>query len=345
MDLRLFFHAAAIRASANFSLSCTWVARGDLRSWLGLRRQSLVAMILAAKAIGVRYLRDECALEIVIRSPCRKLASGLIETEEECLFQKLITLEPVEALDEPVLHRLSEFVEVPVDLVVLAPGEHGVAGKLSSIVTDNHARFATLFDHRRQLTRHALCRDRRVRDRAEASLGHVVDHVQDTEAPTVDELVMHEVGRPAGICLHLDEDWSPGPDCLAPRPSFAHQKAFFLIEPVVKVDARGLALPPQKDEQPTIAKPTPLVCEVAQPRAKFGVWRAARTVADHLTVRSYNAAGPTIRQAHHSLQVRYRVALYGGPYHFFREAPAWQPRPASVRLAASAVWLSPPQAA
>lgn len=98
------------------------------------------------------------ALEIVIRSPCRKLASGLSETEEQCLVQKLITHATVEAFDEPVLHRLTGGDKVPFDLVVPAPGEHGVAGKLSSIVTDNHAWLATPLNHRCQLTCYAPAR-------------------------------------------------------------------------------------------------------------------------------------------------------------------------------------------
>lgn len=52
----------------------------------------------------------------------------------------------------------------------------------------------------------------------------------------------------------------------------------------------------------------------------LGVCWAARTVADHLTVRSYNAAGPTFRQAYLGLQVRDGFALHGGPYHFFERS-------------------------
>lgn len=146
------------------------------------------------------------AMEIVVPGPCSDFSNRLIKVDEQCLVQKLITQAPVEAFVEPVLHWLTERDEIPGNLVVPAPGERGVAGQLSSIVARDHARLATPFDHRRLLTRHALARDRRVRGRAGAFLGHVVEHVQDTEASTVGEPVIHEVARPAGICLSLDED-------------------------------------------------------------------------------------------------------------------------------------------
>jgi len=45
----------------------------------------------------------------------------------------------VEALDEPVLQRLAGRDEMLVDLVVPAPGERGIAGKLGSIITHDLA--------------------------------------------------------------------------------------------------------------------------------------------------------------------------------------------------------------
>jgi len=41
------------------------------------------------------------------------------------------------------------------------------------------------------------------------------------------------------------------------------------------VDARGLALLPQQDEQPTISETLPLVGEIAQLHPKLRVWRPA----------------------------------------------------------------------
>ena len=107
------------------------------------------------------------------------------------------------------------------------------------------------------------------------------------------------------------------PDGLAAGPPLAHRQPFLAIEPVDAVDAGRLALPPQQDEQPSIAEPPSLIGQIAQPGAKLGVRRPARPVADHLPIRTDDRAGPTFRQAHHGLQMRDRVALDGGPYHFF----------------------------
>ena len=66
----------------------------------------------------------------------------------------------------------------------------------------------------------------------------------------------------------------PLPDTeLSPSPSLAHREAFFAIKPVDAVDARGLTLLPQQDEQPTISETLPLVGEIAQLRPKLRVWR------------------------------------------------------------------------
>jgi transposase len=82
----------------------------------------------------------------------------LIEIEEQGLVEKLVAHAPVEALDKAILHRLAGGDEVPVDLAVPAPSQHGVAGELGAVVADDHARLAAPFDDRCQLTRHGRCR-------------------------------------------------------------------------------------------------------------------------------------------------------------------------------------------
>jgi hypothetical protein len=73
----------------------------------------------------------------------------------------------------------------------------------------------------------------------------------------------------------------------------------------------------QQHEEPTITEAPAGVGKLAQSAAKLGVRRSARLVADHLAVGADDAAGPTLRQIHHGLQVRDGFALGGGPYHFF----------------------------
>src|SRR5690606_3026085 len=92
------------------------------------------------------------------------------------------------------------------------------------------------------------------------------------------------------------------------------------VEPIDAVDARRLALPPEQDEQTPIAEAPTLIGKVPQPAAQFGLWRATGLVADHLAIGSDEETGPTLRQAHDSLQMRDGFALGGEPYHFFERS-------------------------
>ena len=93
---------------------------------------------------------------------------------------------------------------------------------------------------------------------------HVIDDVEDAQAPAAGELVVDEVERPAGIWLGLDENGCAGAYRLAATSAFAHGQSLLAIEPVDAVDAGWLALVPQQDEEPTIAEPATLVGEIAQ---------------------------------------------------------------------------------
>ena len=81
----------------------------------------------------------------------------------------------------------------------LVQAEHGVRGELGAVVGDDHRRPAAAGDEGRELSRDPPARDRGVGDRGEALLGHVVDDVQDAEAPAAGELVVDEVDRPARV--------------------------------------------------------------------------------------------------------------------------------------------------
>src|SRR3984957_10958512 len=128
---------------------------------------------------------------------------------------------------------------------------------------------------------------------------------------------MDEIHRPTSVRLGFDQDRRPRPHGAPPSPSLAHRQAFFAIKPVDAVDARGLALLPQQDEQSPIAEALPFVGEIAQMRPKFCVRRSALSIADTLATRVDDRTGPPFRQAHHGLKMRDAFALDGGPYHFF----------------------------
>lgn len=67
------------------------------------------------------------------------LGACVIQIEEQRLVEKLIAHAAVEAFHEAALRGLARCDEVPVDAVVAAPGEHGVAGVFRPVITDDHA--------------------------------------------------------------------------------------------------------------------------------------------------------------------------------------------------------------
>ena len=85
------------------------------------------------------------------------------------------------------------------------------------------------------------------------------------EATAVGELVIDEVERPARVRPFFHRDRHPDATGFAAGAALAHRKPFLPIEPVDAVDPRPLALPPQQDEQATIAEPSALIGKAAQP--------------------------------------------------------------------------------
>src|SRR3954462_14114541 len=88
------------------------------------------------------------ALAVVVAYPIRNPGASVIEAEEQGFVEKLVPHPAVEAFTEAVLHRLAPRNEMPVDLVLLRPGQHGIAGELGAVVGDDHARLAALIDQR-----------------------------------------------------------------------------------------------------------------------------------------------------------------------------------------------------
>ena len=182
---------------------------------------------------------------VVVGGPGADDLPGVPKAEEQGLVQQLVAHSSVEGFDEAVLHRLAGRDVMPVDAVLGAPGEDGVRGQLGSVIRYDHGWLAPPFDQCRQFPGHPLARYRGVGHGRQTFPRHVVDDVEDAEAPATGELVVHEVERPAGIYLGLDQDRRPHADSTPPGPAPAHRQTFLAIEPVDAVDAAGLALAAQ----------------------------------------------------------------------------------------------------
>ncbi len=190
------------------------------------------------------------------------------------LIEKLVAHPTVEAFDEAVLHRLAGRDVVPVDLMSVA--QPRMAFEVNSVPWSLTIipRLAAPLDERRQLAGDPPARDRRVGDRRQAFAGHVIDDVEDAEAPARGELVVDEVERPACVDPGLDQDRRPRSHRPAPGSALAHRQSFLAVEAIDAVDARRLALPPQQDEQPSVAETATLIGEITQSGAQFGLGRS-----------------------------------------------------------------------
>lgn len=134
-------------------------------------------------------------------------------------------------------HRLSRRGNVPIDDCVLAPGEHGVAGKLGAMVGHDHSWLAASLDSCGQFAGHAPSRDRRLRNGAQAFLGEVVDDVEDAEAPAVGELALEEVQRHQRALGLARPESRHGPHSFAANPPLADGEPFLAIKTLDPVDA------------------------------------------------------------------------------------------------------------
>ena len=105
---------------------------------------------------------------VVIQRPGSDLLSSMAEAEEQAFVQQFVAHPPVEGFHKPVLGRLARRDVVPVDAMILRPGQDGGGRELRAVVADDHGRAAPPSDQRGQLTRDAASRDRGVGDRRQA---------------------------------------------------------------------------------------------------------------------------------------------------------------------------------
>ena len=102
----------------------------------------------------------------------------------------------------------------------------------------------------------------------------------------------------------------------------AHPQPFLPVERVDAVNARGLCLQPQQDEQPSVAEPPALVGKVPQPLPDLRLGWPPGCIADHLAVGGKYAAGPALANLEVLSQIGDSLTLGGGPQHFLTADPS-----------------------
>jgi len=221
------------------------------------------------------------------------------------LVETFVPEATIQALDEPVLHRLARRNVVPLDLAILLPLQDCPRCQLGAVVADDHERPAAKGDERIELAGDPLAGERGVDDECQAFAGEVVDHDQHTKAPSVDQLVGDEVQAPALVRALWHGHRRPCPErALAPATP-AHRQPLFTIEPEQLLMVQHDAAPPQQDVQPPIAEPSPLTRQGLQALPDRHVVGATRGIAIGLRIKPDQAAGSTLRVA----------LLFDGPGH------------------------------
>src|SRR6266568_255193 len=228
---------------------------------------------------------------VVVSDPSSDDLASLIEIEEQALVEKFVAHAAVEGFDVAILHRLAGRDVVPFHVMLFAPAQDSIRGELGTVIGHDHPRLATPLDDCDELAGNPSARDRGVGDRCQAFSRHVIDDVENTEAPAAGELIVDEVERPARVWLGLDENGRAATHCLAATSAFAHSQSLLAIEPVDAVEPGWLALVAQQDEEPTIA--------------------------EHLAIGGNDRTGPPLAHLQHATQMSDSLSLGGGPYHFF----------------------------
>src|SRR6202035_1729997 len=89
----------------------------------------------------------------------------------------------LEGLDVAVLHRSARCDVMPIHTMILRPAQHRVRGELGAVVGNDHLRLAARADEHRQLACNPFARDRGVGDCRQTYARHIIDNVEDAEAP------------------------------------------------------------------------------------------------------------------------------------------------------------------
>ena len=163
---------------------------------------------------------------------------------------------------------------------------------------------------------HPAARDRGIDHRSQAFLGHVVDHVEDAEPPTLRELVVDEVDRPPRVRHSDGQQRRPRPGRLLPTASLANGQPLLAVEPLGLLPVHHQPLPSQQHMQPPIAEPASLAGQRPHALAQPGIVGATAAVADRRPVRPDQGTRPPLAHLVGVHEDRDGFAPGGGRHHF-----------------------------
>src|SRR5262245_4414225 len=206
---------------------------------------------------------------------------------------------------------------MPLDTVLLRPGQDPVRGELAAIVADDHPRPAALGDEQIQFTGNTHARERRINHQRQALPRAVIDDGEDAEAPSVGELVRYEVERPALVGTQRHQHRRPGPDrSLAPATT-ANGELLLPIEPEQLLVVHDETFAPQHHEKTPVTEPAALLRNRLHPLSNLAIVGTAGFVANCHAATADGFTRPPFTHPEGILQASDSFPLGRGRHHFF----------------------------
>ena len=210
-------------------------------------------------------------LGVVGLDPIGDGIAGVVDAEEQGLVEKLVAHPAVERLGIAILHGLARGDVVPLHLRLVGPVQDRIRGELGAVVRHDHPGLPAPLDQRCQFARHPSARDRGVDDRRETLLRDIVQHIEDPEAASIGELVLHEIHRPSGVGHRLGDKRRAGAEGALAAPPSPDGQTLLAVEPLGALAVHHMAVATQDHVQPPIAEPPVLLGHLAQDFAQLGV--------------------------------------------------------------------------
>ncbi len=120
-----------------------------------------------------------------------------MEEGKNRFIQAFVPQPTIEALNEGILRRLARFDKTHLNVMFLAPVEHGLRGKFGAVIRQRDLWPAVLLDEPVQEVGDPLATDGEVHPYPSAFPRTVIDHGQAPEPSSVHQLIRYEVHRPA----------------------------------------------------------------------------------------------------------------------------------------------------
>jgi len=100
-------------------------------------------------------------------------------------------------------------------------------------------------------------------------------------------------------------------------PSCANRQPFLAVDPLGLLAVDHDAVPAKQDVQSPVAEPPALLRQLTQTRPQVAIIIPARTISHARAICSDDSTRPPLAHSQRRLEMRDRLPLRGGRYHFF----------------------------